>query len=687
MAARGSKVQQSKQKLKTKRAISKRKKTFEELVDDSIFNDGQKARIKLLTQKLLSSQKNKLNIPIPAPKGRSSKRIAVDFNKVRAQKYNNLIQNIEGAIRNASKRTTSVVRPTGRKRTAAQLSNVISNRFANLSNNKKRFLSSVIRSPGINTSKMTKSLNIIRPNRDEDTYISQMSKTLVNLPDTTNRLNSPKYSKITKSQEMDLLLVMFLDQYHDFKPKDSKTKTLYYDDFHVFLQNTIRPVIPPNITISNNWAPKQNRNGTLSGGSTLVRMLVEYGVIDSSLKIIAAGDGAMESKIKENILFNIDNVKTLCGSNNIKSATWTNIHNTRAPVQEICNQQQCTIKQHVRLALDAELSKSADIGNLHAPIYSNIPSFMDPGKYMAVTGFEHLKTSLFSQCCHGFMLVNISDLVFNIGSNLDKPLLSGRYSAVPGGGLVLTFNKIQTSLINVSQFSTGNSMVQEIAPAKYASNGIANRLGKYMGDCGQSLAILANPSKVNVFSSMDTIACLNHILLSAYVGKREPSILISGKLKSMMYYPESEQTAFNIFIGKSLQTENMKNRNRSRTGFGSSSPPKNNVLVKLAVRNNMRGQYPILNLNTAKNIIKKLRKTENSEIGKNLSTMAANNKYNRTTKNFIIKLKGISINYPYITKNNWFTAANKIKNSMVNNNAATNTNTSNAHQSKKQKRS
>ena len=333
------------------------------------------------------------------------------------------------------------------------------------------------------------------------------------------------------------------------------------------------------------------------------------------------------------------NVESLTKRTDFDSHDWTNIRNG-TPIQEDCKMKKCTYIKHVRIALDAELKDSHNIGNLQAPIYGSIPNMMDPGRTMSnSTPFRKLKEDLYSTCCNGNMLINISDLTYKIGSNLAAPFLSGEYSMMSGAdgnipGMNFRFHDRRTSIIRFPRDIYGDTKTHEIMTQPDASaaiiksmdrdgnvgtDGIQSMMSKYMGDCGQSLAILANPNQANVFGSMDTLACLNHIMLSTYVGNRAPAVMISSKFKSIMYYPTGTINGSNYtniyknFIGKNLvrltQDEMFYNNVTMMGGHGHGS--NGDLTPEQIVKQRQRLTPAVLNKQVARNILNSIKNFPN----------------------------------------------------------------------------
>ena len=368
---------------------------------------------------------------------------------------------------------------------------------------------------------------------------------------------------ITIKQTLDLVLMMCIDKRHDFSSISSTSFKYYLDEF-----------------IEADVVKSLKFNDYITAPTKLVEILVKAKCIKIENKDIVLQSG-IEKKVKYKI-FNLNGgEKNLIldllpqnPKNKIGVLRWDTPN--KGPKQSVCSLASEKKVNQVRFSVDTEFTASGSqvshtkstLSYLNVPLYGTLANLADPGKGIgsANTPYNWLFNYIKGKSCKQGALLNFGNFEFTIGINgiTNKNLLSGKYfiqsTEANKSGLV-KFNFTKTDK-NIFKFLPSQSNVNQKILSKpdvlkqlIKNNTNATRikvtLAKLMGDLGQSLSVIALNDPNIVFASMDSIACLMHVVFGIHLNNNFPPVLCGGA-SQILYYLKND-TTFKTFINNELK--------------------------------------------------------------------------------------------------------------------------------------
>ena len=383
-------------------------------------------------------------------------------------------------------------------------------------------------------------------------------------------------------QKFDLLLIAFLDARHDFmksRGKSGNKKNGPYkslvgngneNSFRAYLNLVLKPgeisKILPNPTNNNMVTNGQNNSRKNNKKTKLYEILEKAEVLQYDNKgediIVSATnvETVIQALIQSGGFYELLGNKRQPNNNNMlrninvlitnKIVGKIKRLNSKLPLPTISNS--CLLTQNPiykipRIAIDAiNQTGTNPLTSLGIPFYGNLANLSDAGKHMSPgTVHQWLKTAVKQGYCNGRAVININPIIFKLTG-----FLSGKFFLQTSGKQYIKFNVLnpKDSIFNISTTPNSTKSINvPIASAGNLSNVNKNNptaivktmIGKLMGDMGQSLGLLTNKNQANMFTSFDSLACMNHIYLSSLVG-RFPAMCHCSEALYTFYYPTHE---------------------------------------------------------------------------------------------------------------------------------------------------
>ena len=403
----------------------------------------------------------------------------------------------------------------------------------------------------------------------------------------------------------DLLLLSFLDARHDFN--DDRTNKIYSnlvtntDSFMDYLKLVCKQTTIDKI--KNMLGPNNKRFNT-----RLFKLLAKKP--DPIIKKVTKNGGGdiivQSGKVEDKIRDLIQRVGGVSFNMSLKGKNVTRYNAQLPSMNKQCVVTASPVYKIPRLCIDA-LSQNVrePMTAQGIPYYGTLANFMDMGKDMTPdTPNQWIRKALTTAECNGKAVICSNELNFQIGG-----FLSGQYwiqdvTNNGQGNLSFKFMDTKNSAFKFPPRNSNNLQTNISSAGNITKNEskdiTTSFMSKFMGDFGQIIGILANPSQANMFASFDNIACLIYIYMSNLVG-RFPSLCHWTNNKATFYYPTDGE--YDFIFGQLFAKNGGGYTSYVRPGTMPRDPgiPATNASTAIPSRNNIQKVFNTIRVNSNNN--------------------------------------------------------------------------------------